>query len=62
VFIIIEQEQQKQEAKHMSGACRSKFYAWTRTHDLRITLPPSYAIGYYVELIIKKNIYKKYKF
>jgi hypothetical protein len=38
------------------------FDAWAEIHDLKLTLPPSYAIGHYVELIMKKQykVYEKY--
>jgi hypothetical protein len=29
---------------------------WTRTQDLKLTFPASYALGYYVELDMNKNI------
>jgi hypothetical protein len=39
------------------------FDAWAEIHDLKLTLPPSYAIGHYVELIMKKQnkVYEKYR-
>jgi hypothetical protein len=32
-------------------------YIWAQPHDLRLALPPFYALGIYVELIMKKNTY-----
>jgi hypothetical protein len=52
----------KQKAKHDPGICRSKVYVYydviigfkIMILGLRLTLPPSYAIGHYFEVFMKK--------
>jgi hypothetical protein len=52
----------KKKAKHGAGAGRSMVYVYydnvasfAQTQDLRLTCPPFYALGYCVELNMKKK-------
>jgi hypothetical protein len=72
VFIQSYAGMSTRHGKHVPDASISKVYVyydlfnviflvlmlWAQPHDLRLTLPPSYAKGYYVEFILKK----KYRF